>query len=149
MDQLTTEMAEYFCDKLCVHPKVETNQKNLDKICDDCKVRKFICDILNTYNNLNDFEKSQNYKLLQELSELRKQLPVFKIGDTAYLVDFDKGIVEQSIVRGIITRTDKNETEFEYDSTLLEFHSDDIGLCVFRSDREAQEAINKKKDNKI
>lgn len=144
MDQITTEMAEFICDDICKHREEGLSQDELDEICCDCKMGQFICEILNTYNELNDFEKSQCCKLLQELSELRKQLPAFKIGDTAYIIDFDEGVIDESVVNGIVSRIDENEIEFEYDSDSLEFHSDDIGVIVFRSREEAQEALKRK-----
>ena len=140
MDKIVTEMAEHICDKLCRFPR-EMDQEELDEHCCDCKMGQFICDIQNTYNHLNDFEKSQCCKLLQTISELRKQLPAFKIGDTAYLVDFEAGVIDKSTVNGIVTRTEKNETEFEYDSDLLEFCNDDIGNIVFHTEDEANAAL--------
>lgn len=50
MEQITTEMAEYFCDKICKHPMECQNEEELKEICFECKMGKFICDILNEYN---------------------------------------------------------------------------------------------------
>lgn len=51
MDRLTTEMAEYFCDKICKYPMECQDKESLDEICYECKLGQFICDILNKYNN--------------------------------------------------------------------------------------------------
>ena len=75
MDMLTTEMMEHLCDNLCMHPnRVGVSQEELDEICDGCKMGHFVCGILNEYNRLNDFEKTQCFKLLQEASELKSKL---------------------------------------------------------------------------
>ena len=84
---------------------------------------------------------------LEELERLKKQLPAFGIGDTAYLVDFDTGAIDKSVVNGIISRIEGEVVEFEYDSDLLEFHSNDIGECVFLSEPEAQEALERMVQN--
>lgn len=148
MDKLVTEMAEHICDKLCKYPGMKfEGDECIEDICCDCKMEQFVCDILNTYNELNDFEKSQTHKLLQTISELKKQIPAFKIGETAYLVDFEEGVIDESVINGTGTRTDRNKTEFEYDSDLLYFYGDDIGKCVFISREEAEEALRKENDN--
>lgn len=73
MDKITTKMAEHICDKLCRFPR-EMEQEELDEHCCDCKLGEFICDILNTYNRINDFEQTQCHKLMQKVAELEKQL---------------------------------------------------------------------------
>lgn len=144
MDLLTTKMAEHICDNLCAYPKVTPNQEVLEDICANCKMGQFICDILNEYNHINDFEHTQCHKLLQKIAELESQLPHFDIGDTAYLVDFESKVIDASVVNGIVCRTDDGGVEFEYDSDLLKFHSDDIGVIVFKNQGEAQEVLEKK-----
>ena len=142
MDQITTEMAEYFCDKLCRHScRTDITQEELEDICCGCEMGRFVCDILNTYDNLNDFEKSQSCKLLQTISELRKQLPAFKVGDTAYIVDFDEGVVNKSIVNRIKGDITGTSTYHEYKSDLLDFCNDDIGVIVFQTDAEAEQTL--------
>lgn len=69
MDKITTEMAEHICDHLCRFPR-EMEQEELDEHCADCKMGQFICDILNEYNRLNDFEQTECCKLLKKISEL-------------------------------------------------------------------------------
>lgn len=73
MDLLTTEMAEHICDKLCKYPCMKfEGDECLEDICCDCKMGRFICDILNEYNKLNDFEQTQCCKLLQKIAELER-----------------------------------------------------------------------------
>lgn len=71
MDKLTSEMAEHIRDHLCRFPR-EMEQEELDEHCDNCKMGQFICDILNEYNRINDFEHTQCHKLLQKIAELEK-----------------------------------------------------------------------------
>lgn len=79
MDTITTEMMEYLCDNLCKHPnRVGINQEELDEICAGCKMGQFVCGILNEYNRLNDFEKTQSFKLLQKVSELESKLAEYQ-----------------------------------------------------------------------
>lgn len=47
MESLITEMQEYICDNLCAYPDVVKSQKQLEKICADCKMGDFICSIKN------------------------------------------------------------------------------------------------------
>ena len=71
MDSITTEMMEYICDNLCRFPK-EMNQEEVDEHCCECKMGQYVCDILNTYNKLNDFEQTQCCRLMQKITELEK-----------------------------------------------------------------------------
>ncbi len=71
MDTLTTEMMEHICDNLCRFPR-EMEQEELEEHCCDCKMEQYVCDILNEYNRINDFEQSQHCKLLQKIAELEK-----------------------------------------------------------------------------
>lgn len=82
-------------------------------------------------------------KKCEELERLKKYLPAFRIGDTAYLVDFDAGTFDKSVVNGIVSRVDGDTAKFDYDSDLLDFCDTDIGVCVFRSETEAQEALER------
>ena len=86
-------------------------------------------------------------KKCEELERLKKYLPAFRIGDTAYLVDFDAGTFDKSVVNGIVSRVDGDTAKFDYDSDLLDFCDTDIGVCVFRSETEAQEALERMVQN--
>lgn len=68
MDKITEEMAEYLCDKLCMYGsgQVPLTQEKLDEKCNDCKLGKYVCDILNEYNTLNDFEKTRTFKMIKK-----------------------------------------------------------------------------------
>lgn len=79
MDKLTTEFAEYICDHLCKHPTFLSKEKLEDK-CLECKIGQFICDILNEYNRINNFDKTKSAKLLKQIQELKER-------DTAKIVD--------------------------------------------------------------
>lgn len=140
MDQITTEMAEYICDNICRFPR-EMEQEELDEHCCGCEMGRFICGILNTYNDLNNFEKSQSCKLLHKISELRKQLPVFQVGDTAYIINRYTKALHKSKVYKIRTEITDTSTYVEYKSEVLEFCHDDIGVIVFQSEEEAKQAL--------
>lgn len=75
VDKLTTEMMEHICDNICKHPcRTDIDQEGLEEICAECRMGQFVCNICNSYNKINDFEKSQSYKLLKRIAELEKQL---------------------------------------------------------------------------
>lgn len=52
MDKLAAEMMEHICDNLCKHPCNANDQEELEDICAECKMGKFVCDILNAHNRL-------------------------------------------------------------------------------------------------
>ena len=72
MDKITTEFAEHICDNLCRYPHM-ADGKSLEIICSECKIGKFICDILNEYNRINDFDKTQTAKLLKQVQQLKER----------------------------------------------------------------------------
>lgn len=72
MDKITTEFVEHICDNLCRYPHM-ADGKSLEIICSECKIGKFICDILNEYNRINDFDKTQTAKLLKQVQELKER----------------------------------------------------------------------------
>lgn len=70
MDKLTTEMMEHICDNLCKHPiRVGQTQEELEDICAECKMGKFVCDILNTHNRLKN-NKPKQYVLVSQGIEI-------------------------------------------------------------------------------
>lgn len=74
MDKITSEMMEHICDNLCKNPKqLGISEQELEEICLECKMGKYVCDILNTYNDLNNFEKTQCAALLKKIP---KWIPV-------------------------------------------------------------------------
>jgi len=50
MDEIVESMMEHVCDKICRFPWEITDQEQLEEICADCRMARFVCDILNTYN---------------------------------------------------------------------------------------------------
>ena len=73
MDKITTELAEWTCDQICIYPQKIHDEEMLANICCECALGSYICQILNLYNKLNDFEKSQIAVLLARISELEAQ----------------------------------------------------------------------------
>ena len=72
MDGITTEMMEHICDNLCKYPD-QLNGEQLEDKCEECKMGRFVCDILNQYNKVNDFVNSQCAKLMNEMHELKER----------------------------------------------------------------------------
>jgi len=73
MDKITTELAEWTCDQICIYPQKIHNEEMLTDICCECALGSYICQILNLYNKLNNFEQSQIVKLLARIAELEAQ----------------------------------------------------------------------------
>ena len=72
MDGITSEMMEHICDNLCKHPDQLSGEALEDK-CAECKMGRFVRDILNQYNKVNDFTNSQCAKLLEQMHELEER----------------------------------------------------------------------------
>lgn len=72
MDGITTEMMEHICDDLCRHPD-QLSAMELEDECAECKMSRFVCDILNQYNKVNDFVDSQCAKLMEQMHELKER----------------------------------------------------------------------------
>nr|DAL72579.1 MAG TPA: hypothetical protein [Caudoviricetes sp.] len=72
MDGITTEMMEHICDDLCKYPD-QLSEMELEDKCAECKMGRFVCDILNQYNKVIDFENSQRAKMMNEIHELKKE----------------------------------------------------------------------------
>ena len=65
MDNIVENMAEYICDHICQKAKETTDQEELEAYCaEECDIGSHICDILNQYNKINDFEDSELYKIM-------------------------------------------------------------------------------------
>lgn len=48
MEEIIDKMAEHFCGSLCWNPhRTDITQNELDDICFECQMQKFVCDILN------------------------------------------------------------------------------------------------------
>lgn len=50
LDKITTDMAEYFCNELCRHPRYAMDEEELEESCAGCKMAEYVCRILNKYN---------------------------------------------------------------------------------------------------
>lgn len=72
MDGITTEMMEHICDDLCKYPD-QLSKKGLEDKCAECKMERFVCDILNHHNKVNDFANSQCAKLLEQMHEPKER----------------------------------------------------------------------------
>lgn len=65
MDNIIENMAEYTCDHICQKPKEITDAEKLEDYCaEECDIGSHICNILNQYNKINDFEDSELYKIM-------------------------------------------------------------------------------------
>lgn len=65
MDEIVENMAEYICDHICQKPKEITDREKLeDYRAEECDIGSHICNILNQYNKINDFEDSELYKIM-------------------------------------------------------------------------------------
>ncbi|MDO4333845.1 MAG: hypothetical protein Q4C58_14335 [Eubacteriales bacterium] len=70
MEKLVEEMKTHICDELCLHPRYAESQEELDRTCADCRLSKYVRRIMDTYNELNCFEKTQCAALMQKYSKL-------------------------------------------------------------------------------
>lgn len=109
MDGITTEMMEHICDDLCRHPD-QLNRIELDDKCAECKMKRFVCDILNQYNKVNDFANSQCAKLMCEMHELKERDTAKKPEE----VDYELGYFVCPSCRESICFIDGHAEEHEY-----------------------------------
>lgn len=56
MDHITTAMLEHICNHICRFSWEASAQEEMDRICADCQMNRYLTDILNTYSQLNGFE---------------------------------------------------------------------------------------------
>ena len=158
MEKITTEFAEYICDSLCKHPGECFRQETLDEICVECKMGKFICDILNTYNRLNTFVGSEVEKLMKKNAKLEKELQTYRnleeqglllklpcrTGDIIY--DISTSYILSYKVESfkmLRNRVVSMRTSYIINDTILFSRSyvDDIGKTVFLTKAEAENAL--------
>lgn len=65
MDEIVENMAGYICDHICQKRKEITDQEKLEDYCTgECEMRKHFCNILNQYNEINNFEESELCKIM-------------------------------------------------------------------------------------
>lgn len=71
MDNIVENMAEYICDHICQKAKETTDQEELEAYCaEECDIGSHICDILNEYNKINNFGRSEAYKLMEKYQNI-------------------------------------------------------------------------------
>ena len=70
MYKIIDEMQEFICDKICRYPYEITNQEELENKCCECKMGEYICGILNKYDKINDFDKSQAAMLMRKYKDV-------------------------------------------------------------------------------
>lgn len=109
MDGITTEMMEHICDNLCKYPDHLSGEALEDK-CAECKMGRFVCDILNQYNKVNDFANSQCAKLMNEMHELKERDTAKKPEE----VDYELGYFVCPSCRESICFIDGHAEEHEY-----------------------------------
>lgn len=64
MGGITTEMMEHICDDLCKYPD-QLSEMELEDKCAECKMERFVCDILNEHNKC--------AKLMNQMHELKER----------------------------------------------------------------------------
>lgn len=163
MDKLTKEMMEHICDNLCKHPnRVGITQEELDDICNNCKMGKFVCDILNTYNHqarqltelkeesLDSVEMCEVKILIDEFLEYKRLeaqglliRKSFEIGGKAYIHQFDReGVLIP--VQGAVLDIEEDSIRIQLaDGRQLDIPKKSKGL--FLTEQEAQSALEKMK----
>lgn len=71
MDDIVEKMADYICNHICQKSKETTDQEELEAYCaEECDIGSHICDILNQYNEINDFENSELYKIMTKYKNI-------------------------------------------------------------------------------
>lgn len=103
MNKVTTEFAEHICDNLCRYPHM-SDGKSLEIICSDCKIGKFICDILNEYIKYKDIEEQK-----EKAEKLRPDFPVLRNNDQRK--EFLKGFHDWAVW---FTIPEADETYYRY-----------------------------------
>lgn len=68
MLKIVTLMMEHVCDHLCRFPWETKRKEDLEEVCAGCKMDQYTNRILNQYNTINDFEKTQCAHLLKQLA---------------------------------------------------------------------------------
>ena len=60
------EMLAYVCDGMCPYPEEIKDEEALEEKCAECGMGDHICHILNAYDEVNNFEKSQLHALMKK-----------------------------------------------------------------------------------
>ncbi|WP_313583663.1 hypothetical protein [Lacrimispora sp.] len=56
MKKIVTPMMEDICDHFCKYPYKVKNEGELEEICAECQMGKYVCLILNTYNTASQLQ---------------------------------------------------------------------------------------------
>lgn len=71
MDEIVENMANYICDNICQKPKEIADQEKLEDYCaEECEMGQRFCNILNQYNEINDFENSELHKIMTKYRKI-------------------------------------------------------------------------------
>lgn len=71
MDEIVENMANYICDQICQKPKEITDREELEDYCNgECEMGKHFRNILNKYNEINNFEESELRKIMTKCQEI-------------------------------------------------------------------------------
>lgn len=66
MLKMVTPMMEHVCDHLCRFPREIERKEDLEEVCVNCQMDQYTNFILNQYDKINDFEKTECAHLLKE-----------------------------------------------------------------------------------
>lgn len=119
MDGITTEMMEHICDNLCKYPD-QLSEMELEDKCAECKMGRFVCDILNQYNKVNDFENSQRAKLLEQMQRLKER-------------DADTNVHDNDGWIPVRDRMPEDGGKLLYDMELVTLEDGEVCLGVYRN----------------
>lgn len=65
MDEIVENMANYICDHICQKLKEITDQEEMEAYCaEECEMGQHFYNILNQYNEINNFEESELHKIM-------------------------------------------------------------------------------------
>ena len=66
MVPILEKMMEHVCDHMCPRLKEKRSEEEQQEICDACEMGEHICSILNAYEEVNNFEKSNLHALMKK-----------------------------------------------------------------------------------
>lgn len=70
MLSIIEKMIEHVCDHMCQYPKEIPDEEKLQEKCDACEMGDYVCHILNAYDEVNNFEKSQLHALMKKYRKI-------------------------------------------------------------------------------
>lgn len=71
MDEIVENMANYICDHICQKPKEIIDQEKMEDYCNgECEMGQHFYNILNQYNEINNFEESELRKTMTKCQEI-------------------------------------------------------------------------------